>query len=999
MTKSIATIFLTFFAILLCGCVKEETPTMIGLEIKSYPEQTEYVLGEELDLTGLEVYQVFSDDSKVLFTDYTISYEPLVVGQNEITIHYLDYHCSFYINIREAVTIVKLDIKTLPMKLEFYLGDDLDLTGLEVYQVLSDDTKVLFNDYTISYEPLVLGENEIKINYQGFSCSFSIRVIEKVKHVLNEYPDYSSYTTQSINIKDYVKKIKNVKYGGSRTKDTLIVYDESNRYQTNPYGYEVAINEFGMIIKKGINVEVPKGGFVLSAHGIRVEELKALSVGEFVLYHTDLFVYQKEEIVDSNELYLSFHKLIKNLELIEDIDVYNQCVDEINGLQNAAVTPQELLHLFQEMYSRYQVVVDIYDHAHEYSVCDFNIDIMDYRDMEPNYSFYTNYEGVLHIGGWRDIDMLVYYDATCYRTRNAYGYEVAVDKNGIVVEKDILVSLPEEGYILSGHSAAATFIIENIQLNDKIEIIDGKVSIYRDLDISRYRNSIDLRNQIVQEIEQELEQEIPHDYDYIHELLSKVDQALTHDLSFQGDLLSYQTNNKVYRFIHEALTFIKALLVDSQVSNARGMWYYPFGSSCYDDTSLEGVKTTLTTLQAMGINEVIIDVFYGDSILYDSAIYKKYIPLDTYDYGEYGHDYLQCFISEAHKLSICVNAFTQTFSEEISSLKEDHPEYFQIDFSGEKSMGSIYYYDICSDDVQEILLNWYEELLKKYDFDKVEYDIIRYPATNLPSYSNVEVISDPTKIVDPGYSTYSMNKFMQEYGYQGDLRELIISSKEVRTNWLTFKRENLNNFVRNCTALMKTIKPEIIVTAAVLSNHESASRNYLQDYLYWIENGYIDEVEPMLYTDSTALLISNHKPYFVSDPEYPVRMGLSVKLTKEDNFLDLEQIKIAEEKDGYVLYCSRYYLADSSFIKLLSHNHHCQFVSSINSKEEINKAIIDNIIDVVTNFYSEVHGKDYQDLLTVLQTYDVEEIVNEINNLNETLMKSYLLEQFNNKIK
>ena len=86
--------------------------------------------------------------------------------------------------------------------------------------------------------------------------------------------------------------------------------------------------------------------------------------------------------------------------------------------------------------------------------------------------------------------MLVYYDATCYRERNSYGYEVAVDKNGIVIQKDVLVSLPQGGYILSGHSAAATFIIDYIQLKDKIEIKDGKVSIYRDKDMILYRNII-----------------------------------------------------------------------------------------------------------------------------------------------------------------------------------------------------------------------------------------------------------------------------------------------------------------------------------------------------------------------------------------------------------------------------------------------------------------------------------------------------------------------------
>jgi len=142
MKKFAFTIFLTLLIIAICGCRKVETPTVIGLEIKSYPVQLEYVLGEELDLTGLEVYQLLSDHSKVLFVDYSVSYNPLVLGQNEIKIYYLDFSSSFYINIVEPINIVGLEIKTLPVKLEYFLGDGLDLTGLIVYQVFSDGSKL-----------------------------------------------------------------------------------------------------------------------------------------------------------------------------------------------------------------------------------------------------------------------------------------------------------------------------------------------------------------------------------------------------------------------------------------------------------------------------------------------------------------------------------------------------------------------------------------------------------------------------------------------------------------------------------------------------------------------------------------------------------------------------------------------------------------------------------------------------------------------------------------
>ena len=50
-------------------------------------------------------------------------------------------------------------------------------------------------------------------------------------------------------------------------------------------------------------------------------------------------------------------------------------------------------------------------------------------------------------------------------------------------------------------------------------------------------------------------------------------------------------------------------------------------------------------------------------------------------------------------------------------MKEPNEDYYQINFQGELSKGSIYYYDICNDNVQDVLYAWYLELVSYYDFD------------------------------------------------------------------------------------------------------------------------------------------------------------------------------------------------------------------------------------------------------------------------------------------
>ena len=109
----------------------------------------------------------------------------------------------------------------------------------------------------------------------------------------------------------------------------------------------------------------------------------------------------------------------------------------------------------------------------------------------------------------------------------------------------------------------------------------------------------------------------------------------------------------------------------------------------------EEAYKTIETYKEMGVNEIIIYVFAENRCLFDSAMYKRYEKLDNYNYGEYGNDYLKCFIEECHKRDILVNAFTQTFRcfEEGSKLLDE--TCYQLEYDGSLSRGQIYYYDIC----------------------------------------------------------------------------------------------------------------------------------------------------------------------------------------------------------------------------------------------------------------------------------------------------------------
>ena len=69
--KKLGTLILAIGLVLGFSSCKTETEevTLEKIEITAQPSKTEYLVGEELDTTGLEVTATYSDDSTQVVTD------------------------------------------------------------------------------------------------------------------------------------------------------------------------------------------------------------------------------------------------------------------------------------------------------------------------------------------------------------------------------------------------------------------------------------------------------------------------------------------------------------------------------------------------------------------------------------------------------------------------------------------------------------------------------------------------------------------------------------------------------------------------------------------------------------------------------------------------------------------------------------------------------------------------------------------------------------------
>lgn len=75
---------------------------MIRLVVTKLPDKTEYIIGQQLDLSGMIVYAYFDNGSKNQVTAYSFDgYNPQLEGIQTITIAYNGFRQSFEVNVRE----------------------------------------------------------------------------------------------------------------------------------------------------------------------------------------------------------------------------------------------------------------------------------------------------------------------------------------------------------------------------------------------------------------------------------------------------------------------------------------------------------------------------------------------------------------------------------------------------------------------------------------------------------------------------------------------------------------------------------------------------------------------------------------------------------------------------------------------------------------------------------------------------------------------------------
>lgn len=141
----------------------------------------DYADGDAFDTTGLKVTAYWNDGwvEDVPAIKYTVVPSIITEGVTEVTIIYGDAQMTIPIS---SVQILGLEIAKMPSNTAYFVGETFKPDGMVLRYKLDDGTTrdiAGFDtaDVTFSSEPLEIGDTEVEVTYNGYTCMVPITVL------------------------------------------------------------------------------------------------------------------------------------------------------------------------------------------------------------------------------------------------------------------------------------------------------------------------------------------------------------------------------------------------------------------------------------------------------------------------------------------------------------------------------------------------------------------------------------------------------------------------------------------------------------------------------------------------------------------------------------------------------------------------------------------------------------------------------------------------------
>lgn len=341
----------------------------------------------------------------------------------------------------------------------------------------------------------------------------------------------------------------------------------------------------------------------------------------------------------------------------------------------------------------------------------------------------------------------------------------------------------------------------------------------------------------------------------------------------------------------------------------RAIWVTRF-----DYKTSEDVTRIIENCADAGFNAIMFQVRGNGTAFYDS----NFEPwADELGGSDPGFDPLALAIDETHDRDIELHAYVNVMPAwrgtepptNPEQLYIQRPEWFWYDQNGDRQALSSFYVSLnpCLPEVREYLVEVFREIVSRYDVDGLHLDYIRFP--NEP----------PATPRGSGRDYPRDQRTLALYREQAGL-----APDDDPQAWNRWRTEQVTKLVADIHGMIRRTKPEVVLSAAIGSVRERGLRHF-QDGRRWMDDGIVDLVMLMNYTDSPEIFAERIEPWLADEPEVPVVPGLWFgrhrdKSVEEAVAAVKEQIEIAREKTGNFCVFAYSSLFDSADQKLTRQN-------------------------------------------------------------------------------
>ena len=497
----------------------------------------------------------------------------------------------------------------------------------------------------------------------------------------------------------------------------------------------------------------------------------------------------------------------------------------------------------------------------------------------------------------RNENALILYKDRATTQTNPYGYEIAIDKNGITVQDgyDGNMEIPKGGLVLSGHGTAKTALEEAFAIGQNV-ILDSKKNKViliktpkQRLESAKYNYSY-----VSDKLDSAKKAFLNLDYNSISSQISLIDKEIAEaDEAFKS--FDFERALEKADAVISICEKLKYSFNESHGVENRAVWYRA------NEKSDEQVRATVLKMKELNINAVYLETWYegyciGSKV--EVSGISKHPNCDNYDV-------LDGFVRICHEYGIEVHAWVHNFF--VGYYYKDGRNYYNKSFDAYKDKylidknGNDYYYYRANNnyffflnpydrECRDLILNVYKQLINNYDLDGLHLDYVRMPELNYGKD-------------DFGYNQDIIDAFKDETGIKKDPRTLEKNTDDYK-KWVEFRCNIITSFVGEVYDMARMNKPDLWLSAATYPDLDMAKNDIFQDVRSFINNGYLDEVFSMSYGVDNGSVLPSVKSYnIVTENKVFYSAGIAAFLeTTENNFgLQLDEV-IKRGADGVSIF-------------------------------------------------------------------------------------------------